>query len=70
MPTYTYYKDWRDFEIIPMYQLNESYLPNYEAHYDKIQSHMNAYMKEITFVESYTSGDKVKNEKTFKQLAN
>ena len=70
VPTYTYYKDWRDFEVIPMYQLNESYLPNYEAHYEKTQSHMNAYMKEITFMEDFNSGVEVKNEKTFKQLAN
>jgi len=51
VPTYGYYENWRNFEVIPMFQLTDTYLPNFEAHYIDIQSHMKEFMKELTFIE-------------------
>lgn len=51
VPTYGYYKNWSDFEVIPMYQLNDSYLPNYQVHYENAQNHMKEFMREVTFIE-------------------
>jgi len=51
VPTYGYYDNWRNFEVIPMYQLNDSYLPNYSMHYENIQNHLNEFTNEITFNE-------------------
>lgn len=52
IPTYGYYKNWRQFEVIPMIQLTDAYLPNYQAHYENIQHHLMKYMNELTFPES------------------
>ena len=51
VPTYGYYKNKRDFEVIPMHMLTESYLPGYELHYENTKKHMNSYTNELTFSE-------------------
>lgn len=51
VPTYGYYNNWRDFEVIPMFQLNDTYLPNYLAHYVETQNHMELFTPELTFTE-------------------
>jgi poly-gamma-glutamate synthesis protein (capsule biosynthesis protein) len=51
VPTYGYYKNKRDFEIIPMVQLNDSYLPNYLTYYESTQNHMMTFIKDLTFHE-------------------
>ncbi|WP_017380521.1 CapA family protein [Paenisporosarcina sp. TG-14] len=51
VPTYGYYDNWSNFEVIPFYQLNDSYLPNYLMHYEDTQNHLKEFTKEITFNE-------------------
>lgn len=51
VPTYGYYKNKSDFEVIPMHLLTESYLPGYQTHYENTQRHMNALTNELTFIE-------------------
>ncbi|QBP42752.1 CapA family protein [Paenisporosarcina antarctica] len=51
LPTYGYYDNWRNFEVIPFYQLNDSYLPNYLMHYEDTQNHLKEFTNEITFNE-------------------
>lgn len=51
VPTYGYYDNWSNFEVIPFYQLNDSYLPNYLMHYENTQNHLKEFTKEITFNE-------------------
>jgi poly-gamma-glutamate capsule biosynthesis protein CapA/YwtB (metallophosphatase superfamily) len=51
VPTYGYYENWSNFEVIPMFQLNDSYLPNYQVHYENAQNHMKEFMGEVTFIE-------------------
>ncbi|MGB3259328.1 CapA family protein [Paenisporosarcina sp.] len=51
VPTYGYYKNKRDFEVIPMHLLTDSYLPGHQLHYENTQKHMNAYTDELTFIE-------------------
>jgi len=50
--TYVHSKNWKDYEIIPMYQLSEGYLPSYQQHYERTQDHMRNYTNEVTFVEN------------------
>lgn len=51
VPTYGYYKNKRDFEVIPMHLLTESYLPGYQTHYENTQRHLNVLTNELTFIE-------------------
>ena len=51
VPTYGYYKNKKGFEIIPMVQLNDSYLPNYLTYYESTQNHMMTFIKDLTFHE-------------------
>ncbi|WP_075619512.1 CapA family protein [Paenisporosarcina indica] len=51
VPTYGYYENWRNFEVIPMHQLNDTYLPNYQVHYVETQNHMKQFIKELTFTD-------------------
>ncbi|MFC6040687.1 CapA family protein [Paenisporosarcina macmurdoensis] len=51
VPTYGYYKNKSDFEIIPMVQLNDFHLPNYLTYYESTQNHMMTFIKDLTFHE-------------------
>ncbi|PUB09560.1 CapA family protein [Paenisporosarcina sp. OV554] len=46
IPTYAYNKNKRNFSIIPMVQLNDSYLSNYLSYYESTQNHMMTLIKE------------------------
>lgn len=61
VPTYVHSKNWKGYEIIPMVQLNEVYLPSFQQHYERTQDHMRSYTNEVTFVENV-------DEKTTKDL--
>jgi poly-gamma-glutamate capsule biosynthesis protein CapA/YwtB (metallophosphatase superfamily) len=51
VPTYGYYENWRDFEVIPMYQLDDTFLTNYQAHYENTRNHLMEFTNDITFTE-------------------
>ncbi len=51
LPTYVRYVNWRNFEVIPMYQLTNQELPNAVQHYEEIKAHMSQWMPELTFIE-------------------
>jgi poly-gamma-glutamate synthesis protein (capsule biosynthesis protein) len=51
VPTYGYHENKRNFKIIPMVQLNESYLPNYLSYYESVQNHMTTFIKDLSFDE-------------------
>lgn len=51
VPTYGYYKNKSDFEVIPMHLLTESYLPGYQTHYENTQRHLNVLTNGLTFIE-------------------
>ena len=48
VPTYAYHKNKRDFTIIPLVQLTDSYLPNYLRHYESTQNHMMTLIKDLS----------------------
>jgi poly-gamma-glutamate capsule biosynthesis protein CapA/YwtB (metallophosphatase superfamily) len=50
VPTYGYYENKSNFEIIPMVQLNESYLPNYLTYYENTQNHMMTFIKDLSSI--------------------
>lgn len=52
VPTYGYYKNKRDYQVIPMHLLTDSYLPGYQLHYENTQKHLNAWTNELTFSEN------------------
>ena len=52
MPTYGYYEYWNNFDVIPMYQLNEELLPNYQMHYENTQIHLKSFINDISFMEN------------------
>lgn len=51
LPTYVKFTNWKDFKIIPMYQLTNDSLPNAASIYDEIKMHMSQYVQEIEFIE-------------------
>ncbi|MGB2992147.1 MAG: CapA family protein [Paenisporosarcina sp.] len=51
IPTYGYHENKRNFKIIPMVQLNESYLSNYLSYYESVQNHMTTFIKDLSFDE-------------------
>lgn len=53
--TYVKFTNWRDYEIIPMYQLTEDDLVNSQHIYQEMQDHMSQFVPEIIFVEDITS---------------
>lgn len=52
LPTYVKFANWRDFEIIPMYQLTDESLPNAAVFYAEIKKHMTQYVPDLEFIES------------------
>ncbi|WP_188457006.1 CapA family protein [Virgibacillus oceani] len=51
VPTFVTYQDWRDYGVIPMYQLTNEQLPNAQEHYEEIKAHMSQWMPELEFIE-------------------
>ncbi|KGR74928.1 CapA family protein [Ureibacillus sinduriensis] len=52
LPTYVKFANWKDFEIIPMYQLTNESLPNAASIYAEIKKHMSQYVGDLEFIES------------------
>ncbi|MDN4492563.1 CapA family protein [Ureibacillus aquaedulcis] len=52
LPTYVKFSNWKDFEIIPMYQLTSESLPNAASTYEEIKKHMSQYVPTLEFIES------------------
>ncbi len=55
LPTYVKFSNWRNYKIIPMYQLTNDDLNNYQAIYEEIKEHMSQFVPEMQYVESLTS---------------
>ncbi|WP_096270927.1 CapA family protein [Paucisalibacillus globulus] len=51
LPTYVKYSNWRDYEVIPMYQLTNQELPNAQKHYEEIKEHMSTWVPDLKFME-------------------
>ncbi|MFX3673506.1 MAG: CapA family protein [Paenisporosarcina sp.] len=51
IPTYVYNSNKSNFEVIPMYQLNETYLPGFQQHYENTQNHLKQFASEVKFTE-------------------
>lgn len=45
---YTYYKNWRNFKVIPYSKLNNSLLSNYQSNYETYSNVIKQYRNEIT----------------------
>jgi len=52
LPTYVKFSNWRDFKIIPMYQLSEDDLQSAGSIYSEIKQHMSKYVPNLEFIES------------------
>lgn len=52
LPTYVKYENWRDYEVIPMYQLTNEELPNAKQRYEEIKAHMSMWLPELKFIEN------------------
>ncbi|GGM34217.1 capsular polysaccharide biosynthesis protein [Paraliobacillus quinghaiensis] len=55
LPTFVDYDEnipRNDFQVIPMYQLDETVLPAADRHYQEIKKHMSQWMPEVEFIES------------------
>lgn len=51
LPTYVKYENWKNYEVIPMFQLTDRELPNAKAHYEEIKEHMSQWVPELKFIE-------------------
>lgn len=49
IPTYIYYKKWRDYSIIPMDQLTNRDLPGIEQKREQVKQHMAKWMPDLAF---------------------
>lgn len=49
--TYNKYHNWKDFKIIPMYQMTDYDLYNANGIYQEIKSHMSQWVPELHFIE-------------------
>jgi poly-gamma-glutamate capsule biosynthesis protein CapA/YwtB (metallophosphatase superfamily) len=47
--TYGYYKNWRNYEVIPMTQLDDSLLTDWLEHYEETKNHMSQSIPELIF---------------------
>jgi len=52
IPTYVHNSNRSNFDIIPMYQLEESYLTRSQQHYEHTKEHLRKYTNEVRFVEN------------------
>ncbi|WP_168193840.1 CapA family protein [Lysinibacillus sp. SGAir0095] len=52
LPTYVKFANWKEFKIIPMYQLTNDSLPNATTIYSEIKKHMSQYVPNLEFIES------------------
>lgn len=51
LPTYIHFENWRNFEVLPMYQLSNSELESAQTKYEHIKKHMKQWMPELEFIE-------------------
>ncbi|UFT99795.1 CapA family protein [Radiobacillus kanasensis] len=52
LPTYMEYKpNWNDFKVIPMKDLTNEIMPDYQKHYQEIQAHMSQWLPELEIIE-------------------
>ena len=54
LPTFVNYDEnsRNDFQVIPMYQLEDKHLHDADRHYQEIKEHMSQWMPEVEFIES------------------
>jgi len=52
LPTYVKFTNWKDFKILPMYQVTNETLPNADIIYEDIKKHMSQYVPDLQFIES------------------
>ncbi|HWL25845.1 MAG TPA: CapA family protein [Ureibacillus sp.] len=55
IPTYVRFSNWKNFKIIPMYQLNKDDLNDHQELYEEIKSHMSQFVPEIQYLEPVNS---------------
>ena len=51
LPTYVKFKNWANFEIIPMYKLTNNDLNNAQGIYQEMKKHMSKYVADLQFIE-------------------
>lgn len=52
LPTYVEFENWRDYQVIPMFQVTNDILPDAQYFYNDIKSHMSQYVSDLEFIES------------------
>lgn len=55
LPTYTSFHDWRNYEIIPMYQLTNTEVYNSHTIYEDLKQHMSQHVQDLQFIEEFPS---------------
>lgn len=58
LPTYVKYENWRNYDVIPMYQLTNEDLPNAQSLYEEIKFHMSTWVPDLNFIEGIEAGTK------------
>ncbi|MBM7571095.1 CapA family protein [Aquibacillus albus] len=53
LPTYVSYENWRNYDIIPMYQLTDEQLPGAQKHYQEMKEHMAQWITDLEFIEAH-----------------
>lgn len=57
LPTYTNFHNWRNYEILPMYQLTNEVVSNAQGMYEDTKQHLSQYDLDLKFTEEVPSKD-------------
>ncbi|WP_165452552.1 CapA family protein [Paenibacillus thalictri] len=52
LPTYTYFRNMSDFQVVPMDRLSDGQLKNARGQYEAIKKHMSTFIPDLTFLPS------------------
>ncbi|RUL50917.1 CapA family protein [Lysinibacillus antri] len=52
LPTYVKFSNWKNYEILPLYQVTDQQLPNAQKIYDEIKKHLSQFITDLTFIEN------------------
>ncbi|SDK30568.1 CapA family protein [Sediminibacillus albus] len=51
LPTYVKFTGWKNFKVLPMYQLTNNELADAQLHYQQVKDHMSQWVPELKFIE-------------------
>ncbi|PWA08782.1 capsular biosynthesis protein [Pueribacillus theae] len=51
LPTYIHFQNWKNYRVLPMYQITDKELSNAQKHYKETKEHMSQFVPDLHFIE-------------------